>query len=77
VFTAVVPLLYASAMAAGAVAALLTGLAYDRSGRGVLLALPAIIAAVPPLAFGARPDGGRSRASYSGPPRSACRTPQL
>lgn len=46
-----VPLLYAAAMAAGAVAALLTGEAYDRIGPRTLLPLPALIAAVPPLAF--------------------------
>jgi MFS family permease len=49
--TAVVPLLYAAAMAAGAVAALITGLVYDRSGPWVLLALPVMVAGVPPLAF--------------------------
>ena len=46
-----VPLLYAGAMAAGAVAALLTGEAYDRVGARTLLALPVLVAAVPPLAF--------------------------
>jgi MFS family permease len=46
-----VPLLYAVAMAAGAVAALLTGEAYDRIGPRTLLALPLLVAAVPPLAF--------------------------
>jgi MFS family permease len=51
--TAAVPLLYAAAMAAGAVAALLTGAAYDRSGPMILLALPIMVAAVPPLAFAA------------------------
>lgn len=45
------PLLYAAAMAAGAVAALLTGEAYDRMGPRTLLALPVLVAAVPPLAF--------------------------
>jgi MFS-type transporter involved in bile tolerance (Atg22 family) len=50
--TAEVPVLYAAAMAAGAVAALLTGFAYDRSGPWVLLILPVLIAAVPVLAFG-------------------------
>ena len=45
------PLLYAAAMAAGAVAALLTGEAYDRVGPRTLLALPVLVAAVPPLAF--------------------------
>jgi MFS family permease len=53
VATAGVPLLYAAAMATGALAALATGLAYDRVGPGTLLALPAMVAAVPPLAFGA------------------------
>jgi MFS family permease len=51
VVTAVVPLLYAAAMAVGAVAALVTGLVYDRSGPWTLLALPIMVAAVPPLAF--------------------------
>ena len=46
-----VPLLYAAAMAAGAVAALLTGEAYDRVGPRTLLALPVLVAAVPSLAF--------------------------
>jgi MFS family permease len=39
-------------MAAGAVAALITGFVYDRSGPWVLLALPALVAVVPLLAFG-------------------------
>jgi MFS family permease len=46
-----VPLLYAAAMAAGAVVALVTGDAYDRVGGRTLLALPVLVAAVPPLAF--------------------------
>jgi MFS family permease len=50
--TAVVPLLYAAAMAAGAVVALATGFLYDRSGSRALLILPIMVAAVPPLAFG-------------------------
>jgi MFS family permease len=49
--TAGVPLLYAAAMAAGAIAALATGEAYDRIGPRVLLTLPLLIAAVPALAF--------------------------
>jgi MFS family permease len=49
--TAGVPLLYAAAMAAGAVAALATGEAYDRIGPTVLLALPFLVAAVPALVF--------------------------
>lgn len=50
--TAAVPLLYAAAMAAAALAALATGLLYDRAGARVLLALPPLVATVPPLAFG-------------------------
>jgi MFS family permease len=51
--TAAVPLLYAAAMAAGAVAALITGFLYDRSGPWILFALPILVAAVPVLAFSA------------------------
>jgi MFS family permease len=47
-----VPLLYAAAMAAGAVAALITGFWYDRSGPSILLVLPVLVAAVPVLTFG-------------------------
>lgn len=50
--TAGIPLLYAAAMAAGALAALATGELYDRIGARVLLALPLLVAAVPALAFG-------------------------
>jgi MFS family permease len=50
--TAGAPLLYAAAMAAGALAALATGEVYDRVGPGVLLSLPLLVAGVPPLAFG-------------------------
>lgn len=50
--TATVPLLYAAAMAAAAVAALITGFLYDRSGPWILLTLPLLIAVVPVLAFG-------------------------
>ena len=49
--TAGVPLLYAAAMAAGALAALATGEVYDRLGPRVLLTLPVLVAAVPALAF--------------------------
>ena len=49
--TAGVPLLYAGAMATGAIAAVLSGEAYDRFGARVLLALPFLVAAVSPLAF--------------------------
>ena len=47
-----VPLLYAAAMAAGAVAALVTGGAYDRFGGRVLVMLPLLVAAAAALAFG-------------------------
>jgi MFS family permease len=49
--TAVVPLLYAAAMATEAVAALVTGFAYDRWGAPILFTLPALIVAVPALAL--------------------------
>jgi MFS family permease len=49
--TAVVPLIYAAAMATEAIAALLTGIAYDRWGAAVLFTLPAVIVAVPALAL--------------------------
>jgi MFS family permease len=51
VTTAVVPLLYAAAMATEAVAALVTGFAYDRWGAPILYTLPALIVAVPGLAL--------------------------
>ncbi|MGW2372668.1 MFS transporter [Kitasatospora sp. NPDC001683] len=49
--TAAVPVLYAAAMAADAVAALATGWAYDRYGARTLAVLPLLAAAVPALAF--------------------------
>ncbi len=49
VATAVVPLLYAAAMATEAVAALVTGFAYDRWGAPILYTLPALIIVVPAL----------------------------
>ncbi len=49
--TAMVPVLYAAAMAADAVAALATGWLYDRFGAQVLVVLPLLSAAVPALAF--------------------------
>jgi MFS-type transporter involved in bile tolerance (Atg22 family) len=49
--TAVVPLIYAAAMGAEAVAALVTGFAYDRWGGAVLYALPVTVVAVPALAL--------------------------
>ncbi|MDQ0754230.1 MFS transporter [Arthrobacter sp. B3I4] len=48
---AVVPLLYAGAMAAAVFGTLASGFLYDRVGGAVLLALPVLIAAVPVLAF--------------------------
>lgn len=48
---AAVPLLYAGAMAAEAVAALVTGELYDRAGGAVLLVLPVLVTAVAPLAL--------------------------
>jgi MFS family permease len=50
--TAGAPLLYAAAMASGALAALATGEIYDRLGPRVLLGLPLLVAGVPALAFG-------------------------
>jgi MFS family permease len=44
-----VPLIYAFAMAVGAVSALAVGWAYDRVGAHVLLVVPVLVAAVPPL----------------------------
>ena len=51
VATAVVPLLYAAAMATEAVSALTTGFAYDRWGAPILYTLPALIVTVPVLAL--------------------------
>ncbi|WP_433319982.1 MFS transporter [Micromonospora chersina] len=51
VTVAAVPILYAGAMAAAAVAALASGHLYDRWGARVLFALPALGAAVPALAL--------------------------
>jgi len=48
---AAVPLVYALAMAVDALAALAIGHLYDRYGRRVLVVLPVLVAAVPPLAF--------------------------
>jgi MFS family permease len=48
---ATVPLIYAAAMAAEALAALATGWLFDRIKGRVLLVLPFLVAAVPPLAF--------------------------
>jgi MFS family permease len=51
VVAAVVPLVYAAAMAAEAVASLATGFAYDRIGGATLLLLPLVVAVVPVLVF--------------------------
>ena len=48
---AAVPLVYAGAMAVEAVAALATGGLFDRYGGRVLLAVPLVVATVPPLVF--------------------------
>jgi len=53
---ATIPVIYAAAMGADAVAALATGFGYDRIGPGVLLALPVLAAAVPALAFSSDPS---------------------
>ncbi|MFC6286143.1 MFS transporter [Nocardioides sp. GCM10027113] len=50
----VVPLVYALAMAAGAVAALAAGDAYDRWGPGTLLLVPVLVAVVPFAVFADR-----------------------
>jgi len=49
--TATVPVLYAGAMLAQAVAALVVGWGYDRVSGRVLLVLPPLVAVVPPLAL--------------------------
>jgi MFS family permease len=51
VTAAVVPVVYAAAMGAEAVASLATGFAYDRIGAGTLLVLPLVVAGVPVLVF--------------------------
>jgi MFS family permease len=51
---ALVPVVYALAMAVEAVSALATGLAYDRVGARVLLVLPVMVAGVPLLALDPR-----------------------
>jgi MFS family permease len=48
---AAAPLIYALAMAVEAVAALATGWLFDRHGGRVLLLVPVVVAAVPPLVF--------------------------
>ncbi|WP_242497468.1 MFS transporter [Nocardioides oleivorans] len=49
---AAVPLVYAGAMAVEAVAALVVGSVYDRTGTRVLLVVPVLVALVPALALG-------------------------
>ena len=49
---AAVPVVYAAAMAVEAVAALLVGTVYDRTGPRVLLVVPVLVALVPALALG-------------------------
>ncbi|HSU01458.1 MAG TPA: MFS transporter [Nocardioides sp.] len=49
---AAVPVVYAAAMAVEAVAALLVGSVYDRTGPRVLLLVPVLVALVPALALG-------------------------
>ncbi len=49
---AAVPLVYAAAMAVEAIAALLVGWVYDRTGAAVLLVVPVLVALVPALALG-------------------------
>jgi len=51
VTAAVVPIVYAAAMGAEAVASLGTGFAYDHVGASTLLALPVVVAFVPALVF--------------------------
>jgi MFS family permease len=48
---ALVPVVYAAAMGAEAVASLGTGFAYDRVGGGTLVVLPLVVAVVPVLVF--------------------------
>ncbi len=52
VATALIPLVFAAANLAGALAALVNGWAFDRRGARVLYILPFLVAAVPPLALG-------------------------
>ncbi|MBN2176470.1 MAG: MFS transporter [Demequinaceae bacterium] len=54
VSTAWVPVVYAAAMAVDALAALVAGSLFDRVGRRVLVVVPFLAAAVPPLAFSSR-----------------------
>lgn len=49
--TALVPVVYAMAMAVAAVAALVSGVVFDRRGGGTLMVLPLLVAPVPALVF--------------------------
>lgn len=49
--TALVPVVYAMAMAVAAVAALISGVVFDRRGGGTLMVLPVLVAPVPALVF--------------------------
>lgn len=73
--TPLVPLVYAGAMAAAAVAALVAGVAFDRWGDATLLALPLIVAPVPALVLLDGLGAARWWASRCGARRSGCRTP--
>jgi MFS family permease len=53
--TAAIPVIYAVAMAADAIAAVITGLLYDRIGSRALIVVPIISAAIPALAFQSSP----------------------
>lgn len=50
---ALVPVVYAGAMLAAAIGALIVGALHDRFGPRVVLTVPVLVAAVPPLAFAA------------------------
>lgn len=50
---ALVPVVYAGAMLAAAIGALIVGALHDRLGPRVVLTVPVLVAAVPPLAFAA------------------------
>jgi MFS family permease len=51
VFTAIVPIIYAAAMAVDGLAALAVGAVFDKVGRSVLIVVPFLSAAVPVFAF--------------------------
>ena len=76
VTAAVVPVVYAAAMGADALASLGTGFAYDRVGGGTLLLLPVVVAAVPALVFTDRRRARGRRRAALGSRRPASRTPR-